>query len=96
MSKPKPKSIKIFGQTFKFQYVDLEDQDIDGEVKAKKSLIIIDENLEGEELQHTMLHEIGHAIFHRMGWKQSIPHELEEVIVDTYATFLIDNYDFDL
>lgn len=87
----KPKTINIFGKIYRFEYLDLEDQNIDGEHKAKLNKIIIDKNLKGKELTHTILHELGHALFHRMGWRQAIPHEVEEIVVDTFATFLVDN-----
>lgn len=55
--------------------------------------ITIDSSLKGEQLTATLLHEMGHALFRRAGLEQSkIPTCLEEIIVEQFATVVIENF----
>lgn len=65
-----------------------------GITDSRRSLITIEKTLIGKELEQTMLHEFFHAVLARTGVSQAISHELEEVVVDSIATFLVDHYDF--
>lgn len=66
-------------------------EDLHGECKNSQALIEIDSDQSGSVLLHTLLHEYFHAVLHRTGVTQAIPSELEEVICETFATFLVDN-----
>lgn len=46
-----------------------------------------------EEMMHTLLHELGHAMFYRVSINQSISREVHEYIVNNYATMLLENFD---
>ena len=94
--KPKPTVVNIFGKTYAIKYEDLSKAHVYGLVDNKNALIMIDKTLVGYELQQTLIHEYLHAVFDRTSLTQSIPDELEEVIVDQVATFLVDMYNFDL
>lgn len=85
----KPQVINVFGKTYRIEYKPLED--IDGECHNKKALIEIDESLQGRDLAQTILHESFHALFHRLSLSQVVHHDVEEIICDTFATFIVDN-----
>lgn len=44
----------------------------------------------------TLIHEIGHAIFHRTGLKQAISGDVEEIVVENIATALMENFEVKL
>jgi Zn-dependent peptidase ImmA (M78 family) len=92
----KPKVVNVFGKAYQIKYEDMSKTDACGLTDNKNYLIIIDSSLKGDDLKHTLLHESFHAILYRTSVTQSLSHELEEVIVDQIATFLVDNYNFDL
>lgn len=94
--KNRPRVVNVFGKPYKIKYDDMSKTDACGLTDNKNSLIIIDSSLKGEELKHTLLHEMFHAVLYRTSITQSLSHDLEEVIVDQIATFLVDNYNFDL
>lgn len=48
------------------------------------------------ELLHTLIHELGHALFRRTGVSQGISTELEESIVDQYATMITEVFEMKL
>lgn len=92
----KPTVINVFGQTYKIKYDDMSKTEACGMTDNIHRLIIIDKSLDGDDLRHTLLHEYFHAVLYRTSIVQSLSHELEEIIVDQIATFLVDNYKFDL
>ena len=54
--------------------------------------IEIDDSLKGDDLKITVCHEIAHAVLLRLGFENtSLPHELEELIVDNIAKVLVEN-----
>jgi Zn-dependent peptidase ImmA (M78 family) len=53
--------------------------------------IYIEANQSDKEKLHTLIHEIGHALFGRVGLCQGVNPEIEEVIVESIATTLIEN-----
>ena len=86
----KPQVVNIFGKTYKIQYKEME-EDLYGECKNDEFLIEIDRNQTGEKLIHTLLHEYFHAVIYRVGLKQVLSHDVEEMICENFATFLCDN-----
>ena len=76
---------------------DLIKQGITAYYDSESKEIIFDEALLKEEcisnLQSTIIHEAGHALFDRLAWNQSIPIELEQAIVECYATFILENFE---
>jgi len=63
-----------------------------GLIDFETQIIYLDETLSKEEFQQTLLHEAFHGVVKRLGLNQSIAHEVEEVLVDSFATFLIENF----
>lgn len=57
--------------------------------------ITIDAGLKGDDLQQTILHEILHAVFYRVGLCQAkISVDAQEMIVENFATAIIENKKF--
>ena len=89
-----PKNLYVFGEKYSLKRVKgLAAKGICGEVNRDTKEIIIDSNLKGSELHETIIHEVGHCVFHEVSLYQSISHDLEEVIVDTIAKALAKNFD---
>lgn len=70
----------------------LIEQGIKGLYKYAEKSIVIDATLKGIDLDHTLMHEVAHALMYRSSVYQSLAPALEEVIVDTLATLLVENF----
>ena len=92
----KPKAINILGKTYQIHYKDLRADHAFGLTDNRKAIILIDKSLTGKELEQTLLHEFFHAVLYRTGATLAMHGDLEEVVVDSIATFLVDIYDFHL
>lgn len=92
----KPKAINILGKTYQILYKDLRLDHSFGITDNRKGVILIDQSLTGEELEHTLLHEFFHGVLYRTGASQALQGDIEEVIVDSIATFLVDIFEFEL
>lgn len=95
MSKKKDKipfnKIKVLYSTY--DIVPLEERqanlrEIFGQFHAKEQVIEYDSTLKNAEKINTIMHEIGHAIFHTMGIKSSNDSD-EEVFVNSFTAGLI-------
>lgn len=84
-----PKSVIIFGQKFKVKVTSLNGYL--GMCDRLDHVIYIEINQPDKDKMHTLLHEVGHAVFSRVGIVQGLNPELEEVIVETMATAIIEN-----
>ena len=87
----RPKVINVYGKTFKIVYRNL-DSGLYGECIPSKDLIEIDESLKGRDFMQTLVHEYFHALIDRISLNQILSEDLEEVICDNFATFLIENH----
>lgn len=91
------KVVNVFGKPYLVKYVEDptlpgDEHQVAGYCDNKKCEILVSSKLQKEEMTQTTLHEEFHAVFHRVGINQSVGREIEEVIVDSLATFLVDNY----
>lgn len=89
------KAVTIFGQTIKIESKRglLKDQDAYGEYCPDKKTIYIDADLPPNTARETLLHECGHALFHRAGLSQSkIASDLEEIIVEQFTIMFSENF----
>lgn len=87
------KFVDVFGKRFKIKHDPaLSAAGTHGVTCVENKLILIDPKLKGEEFNQVMLHEQFHAVFDRLGIRQAVKDEVEEMIVDALATFMIDNY----
>lgn len=93
----KPKSVMIYGKRVKIKYIKglIDDDEINGDYCQNKKEIRIDASLRGPDLTSTLIHEIIHAIFDRIGVNQGVDSGVEEVICDSIAGFLTENWSFD-
>lgn len=59
--------------------------------------IYIDSTLDDEYTSLTLLHELFHAYFRRMGMINSgVSHEVEEIIAEQFSQLLTENFKFDI
>ena len=87
------KTIDVMGQKWKIVRVaGLKEAGIMGKCIFAKKMIALDASLKDYDLEHTLLHELGHALIYRSSIYQSLPHEIEEILVDIFGTFLLDNF----
>lgn len=90
----KPKSVDIFGETYKIEYK--KNLGNDGVCHKDTKLIEIDDSLTGLEFKKTLIHEYIHAVCSRLGISQAIGSEVEEVIAESFSNFFNDHWDFEL
>lgn len=88
-----PESICIFGTKYKIVYEDLSSKDALGLCDTSKKTIFICSKSKchrrNKEVLHTLLHEIGHALIEETSLGQTgLTPEVEEIIVNSYATIL--------
>ena len=97
MKKYHNKEVIILGQKWKLKRTKgMLDAGIMGRCNPKEKIIQIDDTLKGYELEHTVLHELGHALMYCNSTYQVINHDTEEVLVDTLATFLLESFQIKL
>ena len=66
---------------------------IEAEFLPEKNAMIIDSSLKGEDRDHAILHELGHALFVRGSLLQAnISSDLQEIICDQFATMFLENF----
>jgi hypothetical protein len=85
-----PRKLNVFGQTWKVKVTSVDIQ-YAGYCDRSSHTIVISDKQSKEELWHTLIHEILHASVSRVSINQTLSPELEEVIVDTFATVLMEN-----
>ena len=44
------------------------------------------------DVRPSYIHECGHGLFDRLGWKQSVEDQLQEVISDTYGVWMTETF----
>lgn len=90
-------TINVLGEAWKIKRIEgLKEAGIMGKCVFKDRMIALDASLKGHDLEHTLIHELGHALIYRSSIYQSLPHEIEEILVDIYGTFLLDNFSLGL
>lgn len=85
----RPQVINVFGKSYKIEYKEMDE--LHGECHNTRATIEIEQSQEGKELIHTLLHEYFHAVIYRVGLGQVLHGDIEEIICETFATFLVDN-----
>lgn len=88
-----PKHLYVFGEKYTLKQIEgLSAHGIAGQCHKVNKTIIVDSKLKGAELQETILHELFHAVVSEVSIDQTLSHELEEVIVDTFAKAVCKNF----
>jgi len=82
-----PQKIVIFGRNIAVKLVKTIQDDADclGLYDASTGIIYIQRDLEGDLLQETFLHEVFHAIVERVGLRQALDMDAEEMLVEMLA-----------
>lgn len=89
------KPLNIFGRLIPVKKIKnlVRNEDVGGYYDFVKKYIALDQALSPDDSTRILVHEIGHAIFNRGGIMQAkLPLELEEIIVDQFATVLTENF----
>lgn len=91
------KSFKVFSQNVKVHYhkkqiFDDSGRQIYGYYDLDKKEIHIAHHKNKEEMLHTVMHEAIHALQHRLGLRQWMSHDQMETMAETFATFIIENF----
>jgi len=86
------KKVNVFGLNVPVKRVDRVGEDDDlGEYKDGE--ILISNKVSKKDFMTVLLHECFHAVSHRLGYRQAIDSGEEEIIADSFATFLVENFD---
>ena len=89
--------LNVFGLKVVIEYKKIADESgLMGYFDYSKNAITIDSRLKGSARLTTEIHESLHSLFHRLSYRQYIPHALEEIIIDQVSTFLVENFDIKL
>lgn len=88
-----PKKINIFGRIHKVSTCKNlflpNGIMVRGYFESVNAIIKLEEDQTPQEMIQTLLHEMGHALINRISIDQSgMPPEVEEIIVDAYATMI--------
>lgn len=89
------KSVNIFGKKIKIEKKKglIKEHSAFGEYDPDKLTIYIDADLPPKTAYETLLHECGHALFHRAGLLQSkLTKDLEEIIVEQFSIMFSENF----
>ena len=79
-------NVPIFGTDYKIFFVDPVD-DKDGDCCFEKKIIRVHPELDQENREKTLLHELGHAIIFETGLYQVLHPDIIEIIVDNFSVF---------
>ena len=83
----------ILGKTLTYVKEDLSDQGVAGYFDPDAAIISLHKDLRGDQLKYIQLHEEFHAVWDRLGLNRtSVPDDLQEVIVDGFALFMVEHY----
>lgn len=95
-----PRTLDVYGDKIKLRVrhpvKDSDGNKVVGTYCYDDGIIEIDSRLDDDQKIHTLLHELGHAVFHRLSaghLDNNIPYELEEIIVNSFATLYTELFD---
>lgn len=87
-----PKSQQVLGYEYTIEVRDdlIETRNALGLFEYKPQIISIQKGLDADTGQRTYLHECYHAVLHRLGIDVLLSAEINELIVDGFANFNVD------
>ena len=89
-----PKVMHVFGAKIKLRVNAKLPNHIAAQYEPLKDMISLSENHDSDqELLHSLIHEMGHALFYRVSINQAVSFETHEFIVNNMATMLLENFD---
>lgn len=87
-----PKFFDVFGQKTAVKFIEMPDK-YAAQYDIVLKEIAVNKNHTEDDVMHSILHELGHALFFRVSINQSVSYEVHEFIVNNYATMLRENFD---
>jgi hypothetical protein len=89
--------LKVFGLDVKLVFRPIMDtMNLHGYFDPVKLEIVIDSKQSKKDQMSTLIHEICHTLAYRLGWKQSISQQMEEMLCEQISTVLMENFDLRL
>jgi len=90
-------NINVFGTKYKVKKADLSHATAYGIVCKEKKIILIDNSINQDDFNATLIHELGHAMFKETGLNQtSIDSDLEEIIVENFSKIVCEVFNVKL
>jgi Zn-dependent peptidase ImmA (M78 family) len=87
------RKLRVFGKIIPvFRISGLMDQGAYGYYSEEHEEVGVDADLKGEELEHTVIHELFHAVLDRLHCQQQMSPEFVEVVVENLSRSVIDNF----
>ena len=87
------KSIDVLGKKIKVSFRDMNQDNICGHYLYNENLIEINNQMNKETQEVTLIHEIIHAVFFRAGiLNAKVSHDIEEVIADQISKVINENF----
>lgn len=87
------KYLKVLGKRIKVVFRDMTEENVCGHYLYAKGLIEINNTLDLETQQITLLHELIHAVFDRSGvHSANVSHDIEEIIADQISKVILENF----
>lgn len=83
------KKLNVLGQKVTVKLKKPADEKNAAEFDHETKVICLDPNEKG--LFHSLAHELAHAYWHRSGFYQATPSEVEEIFCESFANLLDDN-----
>lgn len=96
MSKPKPfRILKVFGVDVPVYKVSglIKNEGMYGFYEDEGKYIGVDADLKGDILEHTIIHELKHAVLDRLHIHHQLDEKFVEIIVENLTVALIDNFE---
>jgi hypothetical protein len=93
---PKKFSVLVFGSKISVSLVPNLTANTGALGQYYKKAILIEACQDKENLEKTFLHEIIHALSDRIGLNQAISRELEEIVCESVANLIYENFDLQL
>lgn len=87
-----PDSVEVFGKKVPVKLEEI-DNNFGGFFYPYEWKIIVNKNIPHEEYFRVLLHESFHAVFTRTAIDQSVPYEVEQIIVENMARFIVENFE---
>lgn len=91
--KNKKMIFNIFGKKIKVKLEkNISSHGLEGLYSPKEKQILYAQHEDEKELMKTLIHEIGHAVWHITGLSQtSISHDVQEIICENISQAVVDN-----
>ena len=91
------KTLNILGQKYSLKFTDLSKKELCGSCDPDKLIIYIDKNMSPQLTQITLIHEVIHAAFFRIGVPSTdIDANTIEIFCDVIAAVIQENFKIDL